>query len=70
MLGYTPAQWNSDNSLLAGPETSIKQAVAAVKQGRKDVHQLRQLLVPGGVHHAAAKHGSKHGANGTTSTTS
>jgi hypothetical protein len=70
VLGYTSAQWNSDNALLTGPETSIKQAVAAVKQGHKDVHQLRQILVPASAHHAGARHGSKHGSSDSTTTTS
>ena len=69
VLGYTPAQWNADNSLLAGAQASAGQAVLAVKQGRKDVHQIRQLLVPGGVHHADTRHATKHGAGDTTSTT-
>jgi hypothetical protein len=70
VLGYTPAQWNANNSLLAGAQASVGQAVGAVKQGRKDVHQLRHLLIPGGVHHAGARHTSKPGAGDTTSTTS
>jgi hypothetical protein len=70
VLGYTPAQWNADNSLLAGAQASAGQAVGAVKQARKDVHQIRQVLVPGGVHHAATRHATKHGAGDTTSTTS
>jgi hypothetical protein len=70
VLGYTPAQWNADNSLLAGAQASIGKAVGAVKQGHKDVHQLRRLLVPGGVHHAGTRHASKHGGGDTTSTTS
>ncbi len=52
VLGYTPAQWNANNSLLAGAQNATRQAVGAVKQGRHDVHQLRHILVPGGVHHA------------------
>ena len=55
VLGYTPAQWNANNSLLAGAQNATRQAVGAVKQGRHDVHQLRHLLVPGGVHHAGTR---------------
>ena len=70
VLGDTPAQWNANNSLLTGAQASAGQAVGAVKQGRKDAHQIRQLLDPGGVHHADTRHATKHGAGGTTSTTS
>jgi hypothetical protein len=74
VLSYTPAQWNANNNLLSSAQSSIGQAERAVKQGRKDVHQMRELLDPGSLHHAAtrhgATHGSKHGSGGTTSTTS
>jgi hypothetical protein len=68
VLGDTPAQWNANNSLLAPAQASIAQAVGATKQGRKDVRQLREVLVPGGVHHARTGHHKKHGAGHPTST--
>ncbi len=70
VLADTPAQWNANNSLLSPAQASIEQAVGAVKQGRKDVRQLRQVLVPGGVHHKRTGHHKKHGAGHPTSTTS
>jgi hypothetical protein len=70
VLGYTAAQFNADTGVLSGPQASISQAAAAVKQGRSDVRQLRQTLAPGSVPHAGASHGSKNGAKSTTSTSS
>jgi hypothetical protein len=74
VLGYTPAQWNANNNLLSSAQSSIGQAESAVKQGRKDVHQMRELLDPKSLHHAATRHGAthgpKHGPGSTTSTTS
>jgi hypothetical protein len=70
VLGYTPAQFNADTSVLTGPQASVKQAAAAVKQGRSDVRQLRQALKPGSVPHAGPHHGSKGGSKSTTSTSS
>jgi hypothetical protein len=67
VLAYTPAQFNSDYSLLTGPQTSIKDATVAVRHGHKDVKQMRHLLEPKSAHHAK-KHGSKHGAGTSTST--
>lgn len=78
VLGYTPAQWNANNNLLASAQASIRQAASALKEGRKDVRQMRELLDPGSVHHAATghaakhglKHSLKHGPSSSTSTTS
>jgi hypothetical protein len=73
VLGYTPAQFNSDYTLLTGPQTSAKNAAVAVRQGHKDVQQIRHILKPASGHHAAKKHGKKHGskhaASHATSTT-
>lgn len=69
VLAYTPAEWNSDNSLLSGPQASIGQAVAAVKQGRTDVQRLRQLLAPGVLPQARSGHGSKKSTGRSTSST-
>jgi hypothetical protein len=72
VLGYTPAQFNSDYSLLTGPQTSAKDATVAVRHGHKDVQQMRHILDPASVHHAKGhgKHGAKHAASTTTTTTS
>jgi hypothetical protein len=70
VLGYTPAQWNANNHLLAPSQASIGQAVGAVKQGRNDVRQLRRLLVPGSVSHAGTGHRAHPGTGDSTSTTS
>jgi hypothetical protein len=59
VLGYTAAQFNSDYSLLTGPQTSAKNAAVAVRQGHKDVQQMRHILEP-----ASAKHGKKHSKHG------
>jgi hypothetical protein len=76
VLGYTPAQFNSDYTLLTGPQTSAKNAAVAVRQGHKDVQQMRHILKPKSGHHADkkhgkhGKHGAKHGSSHSTSTTS
>ncbi len=81
VLGYTPAQWNANNGLLGPAQASIKQTAAAVKQGHKDLKQMRSILIPGGVAHAKSgttggqsTRGKTHGKNGflhgSTTTTS
>jgi hypothetical protein len=73
VLGYTPAQFNSDYTLLTGPQTSAKDAAVAVRQGHKDVQQMRHILKPKSAKHAGkkhGKHGAKHGSSHSTSTTS
>ena len=72
VLGYTPAQFNSDYSLLSGPQTSAKDAAVAVRHGHKDVQQMHHILDPASVHHAkrSGKHGAKHATSTTTTTTS
>ena len=68
VLGYTPAQFNSDYSLLSGPQTSTKEAAVAVRQGHKDIQHMRQILEPRSVHHTKG-HGAKHAGHHATSTT-
>lgn len=44
VLGYTPAQWNADHSLLSATKTDLKTATADVKSARSEARQIRQYL--------------------------
>jgi hypothetical protein len=46
VLADTPAQWNSDHSLLSSARASLAGAGHDVKVGRADVHQIRDDVKP------------------------
>jgi hypothetical protein len=57
LLGYTPAQWNSNHNLLQTSRSSLQSAQGAVKAARNDLRQIRNDLR------------AAHAANTTPSTT-
>jgi hypothetical protein len=44
VLGYTPAQWNADHSLLSATRASLQSAVSDVKSARSELRQIRRYL--------------------------
>jgi hypothetical protein len=44
VLAFTPAQWNTNNALLAASRSSDQAAAGAMQKGRADVTQIRQDL--------------------------
>jgi len=46
VLGYSPASWNANHSLLASPVSSVQSAKSDISKARNDVKQLRSDLKP------------------------
>ncbi len=44
LLGYTPAGWNADHTLLQPARRSLESAVAALRAARSDIRAARTLL--------------------------
>jgi hypothetical protein len=44
LLGFTPAQYNADHTLLSGPRQSLVSARSALRQARADIVAVRAML--------------------------
>jgi hypothetical protein len=44
VLGLTPAQWNADHTVLAGPRQSLASARTALQKARADIVAVRAML--------------------------
>ena len=47
VLGFTPAEWNANHSLLAPAQASLRTALAAIAKATKDAKQIRSDLKAG-----------------------
>ncbi len=69
VLAYTPAEWNGNHELLSGVRGSARTAAAALKQGRRDLVQMRQDLGGGKAGADGSARGGAAGKGSATPTT-
>jgi len=70
VLAFTPAQWNANHDLLGASKSAAQTADAALRKGRADVQQIRQVLKGSVTAGAGLKGAGLRARPATTTTTS